>query len=586
MRSRLSLFFLILLLCSAYVNAQDQGASQDATQSQYIIEDALIKTRNKGEISVLIVRPLAEKDGAQAAKPVILQYTIYVRDQGRDLITAKEIADRGYVSVVAYSRGKRFSSNEIFPYEHDATDAHDVIDWISKQAWCDGQVGMFGGSYNGFTQWAATKSLHPALKTIVPYVAAGPGMGWPMENNIFINPNYSWSFFVGNNKSLDHDTYANKQRFRDLQNRWWNSGAAYKEMDKLDGHPNKWFQKWIQHPSYDKYWQNLVPYQQEFSQIDIPVLSIDGYYNDSQVSGLHFLREHYKYRPDAQHYLIIGPYSHFGAQRGGERVVSGYTVDEDALIDTKEITFKWLDYILLDGPKPTILQGKINYQVMGLNQWRSADSIAGMSNTRLKLYLSDEKAGEFYSLSRDLPEEPGHLHQEVDLADRDAWTNDNYPDPIIKDEIDQSTGLNLVSEPFEEPTLISGSFAGEIHARINKKDFDLGVTLYEVTPDNQYFHLSYFVGRASFAKDRTTRTLLTPGKIETIPFSNTRLICKRIRKGSRLLVHLNVNKNPFSQLNYGTGKDVSEETINDAGAPLKVDWYNSSFVEIPIWIER
>lgn len=40
--------------------------------------------------------------------------------------------------------------------------------------------------------------------------------------------------------------------------------------------------------------------------------------------------------------------------------------------------------------------------------------------------------------------------------------------------------------------------------------------------------------------------------------------------GSRLLVTLNVSKNPYTQINYGTGKDVSDENINDAKIPLQI----------------
>ena len=57
---------------------------------------------------------------------------------------------------------------------------------------------------------------------------------------------------------------------------------------------------------------------------------------------------------------------------------------------------------------------------------------------------------------------------------------------------------------------------------------------------------------------------------------------KKIKKGSRLIVVLNINKHPFEQLNYGTGKDVSNETIKDAKIPLKVKWYNNSYIKIPI----
>jgi predicted acyl esterase len=135
----------------------------------------------------------------------------------------------------------------------------------------------------------------------------------------------------------------------------------------------------------------------------------------------------------------------------------------------------------------------------------------------------------------------------------------------------------------KESILVNGSFIGELKVSINKKDFDYGVTLYEVMPDGKYFHLSYIIGRASYADDITTRKLLKPNEVETISFSNTHLISKKLSKGSRLLVHINVNKNPFSELNYGTGKAVSEETIADLNKPLKVKWYNDSFVEIPFW---
>lgn len=115
-----------------------------------------------------------------------------------------------------------------------------------------------------------------------------------------------------------------------------------------------------------------------------------------------------------------------------------------------------------------------------------------------------------------------------------------------------------------------------------KRDVDLGVSLYELMPDGNYFQLSYCVGRASFAKDIAKRQLLTPGKLETVPFTNTRLVSKRLSKGSRLVAYINVNKNPFSELNYGTGKDVSSETIADANEKLIIKWSNRSQLRIPI----
>ncbi|QOG02452.1 CocE/NonD family hydrolase [Flavobacterium sp. MDT1-60] len=579
MKTILNFAFLILLISNTF-SQQTSATKLGDLKSIYNIQDSvMIKTRDGAFISAIVVR----KKGVSVPKPVILQYTIYVRDKGRDIKSLKEAADKDYIGVIAYSRGKRFSPAEIFPYENEANDTYDVIDWISKQEWCNGSVGMYGGSYNGFTQWAACKKMHPALKTIVPYVANRPGMGLPMESNVFINPNYEWSFYVGNNKYLDTIAGNDRQRFRKMQFKWWETGVAYKRIDSIDGSANRLFQRWIKHPSFDEYWQKMAPYKKDFEQISIPVLAFDGYYNDSQNSSLYYLRELQKYNPKTPMYLIIGPYDHFGTQIGGKIDLRDYKVDSTAIIDIKKITYQWFDYILKNGTKPEFLKDKINYEVMGANEWRSASSLDKMNNGFLQLYLTDSKSGKYYSLDFKKPVKKAYLFQEVDFSDRQIANNDYYPDPIIRKEIDTINGYIFISEPLKEPLLVNGSFFGEIKASINKKDMDIGVTLYEVTPNGEYFHLSYFIGRSSYARDITKRNLLKPDKIEAIPFSNTHLISKQLSKGSRLLVVINVNKNAFSQLNYGTGKEVSDETIQDAKEPLKVKWYNDSFIKIPIW---
>jgi len=575
------LLFISLFLVVLNLSAQQRKATKLTSQtSDYDIQDSVsVKTRDGAILSAIIVR----KKEDNTPKPVILQYTIYVRDKGRDLKTLKEAADHGYVGIMVYSRGKRFSPNEINPYENESTDVYDAIDWISKQKWCNGSVGMFGGSYNGFTQWAACKTVHPALKTIVPYVANRPGMGLPMENNIFINPNYEWSFYVSNNKYLDTVSGNNRQRFRTMQSKWWESGTAYKKLDSIDGEPNRLFQKWISHPAFDNYWQKMAPYKLDFAQINIPILAFDGYYNDSQNSSLYYLRELQKYNPNTPAYLIIGPYGHFGTQIGGEAVINDYKVDSLALIDIKKITYQWFDFILKNGTKPEVLKDKINYEVMGANSWRSAPSIDKMHNDFLTFYLTNTKSGNFYTANSKKSGKKDFLLQQIDLADRqNSNNNDYYPDPIIKKEMDTTSGFRFISDPLKEPVIVNGSFLGELKISINKRDVDLAVTVYEVLPNGEYFHLSYYIGRASYAKNIEKRQLLKPNTIETISFLNTHLISKQLSKGSRLLIVVDVNKNSFSQLNYGTDKEVSDETIKDAKVPLQIKWYTDSFVKIPV----
>ena len=157
-----------------------------------------------------------------------------------------------------------------------------------------------------------------------------------------------------------------------------------------------------------------------------------------------------------------------------------------------------------------------------------------------------------------------------------------YRFQIIWNDITGSNGMVYISDPMKEDVIISGSFRGQLKASINKKDLDFSINLFELMPDSNCFFLSAFMGRASYAQDHSKRQLLTPGKIETIPFTNSYITSKKISKGSRILIILNVNKSPWEQINYGTGGDVSRETIKDAGEPLQVKWYTDSFIQIPI----
>lgn len=571
----------LLLMVYERIEALSKNLLKEDDDRRYVIDDSvLIKTADGGTVTAIVAR----KKDLVTPQPATLFFNIYT---DLDLNQAKLAAAHGYIGVAANPRGKRLSPDEPDPYEHETEDTYAVIDWISRQTWSNGSVGMYGGSYSGYAQWAATKKLHPALKTIVPYVANNPGDGLPMENNIFLFVNYAWPFYVANNKYLDNETYGDRARWNALNDRWYGSGASYRAIDSIDGTPNKWFQRWLTHPDYDEFWQKKVPYKEEFANINIPVLTITGYYDDGQQSAIRYLKEHYKYNKNADHYLLIGPYDHFSSQSSRKpSFIRGYAIDSAAQMDTPGITFQWFDYVLRGGTKPSLLGDNINYEIMGANKWGHAKSLEKMSNGEMKLYLTEVKSGEHFRLSDKKPEQRKSLSQSVDFAERKTQNNDYYPDVIAGKKPDLSNGYSFISEPFAETVDVCGMFSGVISAKINKKDMDVGVVLYEVTPAGELFHLSYVIGRASYSNDMSKRKLLTPGKVESIPFEKTRLVCKRLSRGSRILVTLNVNKNPFAQINYGTGKDVSLEDINDAKIPLEIEWQNDSYVKIPVWKER
>jgi hypothetical protein len=560
------------------------GASADALIAEddarrYAIDTRVdVRTSDGATLSAIVATPRT----ARAGLPALLRFTIYA-DDAQAMADVRNAAARGYAGVVAYTRGKGRSPQTPVPFEHDGDDARAVIAWIVRQPWSDGRVGMYGGSYEGFTQWAAAKRLPSALKTLVPYVANNPGNGLPMENNVFIFANYAWPFYATNNKTLDEATYYDHERWNALNERWYRSGEPYRAIDRIDGTPNPWFQRWLRHPAYDRYWQRMTPHGREFAKIDIPVLTITGYFDDGQQSAIDYLRRHLAQRPDARHYLLIGPWDHGGTQAARKPSMhAGYAIDPVAMIDTPEITYQWMDHVFRSAPLPALLRDRVNYQVMGANVWKHAPSIDAMRREQRAFYLGATRDGDRYALSEHPEATVAALEQIVDFSDRTTSLGDHYPNPVVGKTLDASSGLLFESAPFAESVEISGLFSGELFLTTDRRDLDFSVTLYERMPSGELFHLSYFLGRASHADDMTGRRLLTPGKKTRIRFDRSRMTSRRLQPGSRLVVVLTVNKNAYAQVNHGTGRDVSDESVRDADRPMRVLWHTDSRIFVPL----
>ena len=192
------------------------------------------------------------------------------------------------------------------------------------------------------------------------------------------------------------------------------------------------------------------------------------------------------------------------------------------------------------------------------------------------------RSGDAYRLSERNPETTTTVAQAVDLADRTDVDRRSPGGGIIDTAIDTWNGVAFVSNPLQSPIEISGLFSGRLEFITNKRDFDLNISLYELTSKSEYVLLSTYWARASAVGDLANRRLLTPGKRERLDFRSVRLTSRRTEPGSRIVVLINIIKQPDLQINYGTGKDVSDETIADAGEPLRIRWFGDSFIDIPI----
>jgi putative CocE/NonD family hydrolase len=550
-----------------------RGLTAEDDRRRYIIDDDLIiPTPTGAHISAVIYRPRNTTD----ALPTLLEFTIYVLPENY----ARECAAHGYAGVVAYTRGRAKSPDAVAPYEHDGADARAVIDWIAAQPWSDARVAMYGNGYSAFAAWAAVKHLPPALKALAASDGSAPGIDTPMQGNIFHSSTYPFALYVTSTNGLDEEQAGDPAHWLSLDRAWYSSGKPYKDLDQIDGTRNPIFRRWLKHPSYDSYWEQMIPYRKEFAHIRIPMLATAGYFDPGLAGTLYYFTEQHRYDPRADQTLLVGPYDGQAMRRGPLQVLAGYQIDPAALVDLHELRYQWFDYVLRGGRKPALLKDRVNFEVMGANQWRHAPSLDAMVHGALRFYLDPTLLGDRHHLARRLAHGERSVEQKIDFADRSDVDMD-WPTDLVAKTLELRNSVAYVSDPFQQATEVDGALSGQLAFVANKMDLDLHVTLYELTASGDYLRLfEPYELRASYAADRAERHLLSPGESTKLTLHGERLVSRRLQAGSRLVLVLGVNKRPSAQINYGSGKDVSEESIADAKVPLHIKWFGRSFIQV------
>ena len=191
----------------------------DDDRRRYVMDDKVtIMTPDGVQLAARLIRP---RNGP-ATLPALLEFTLG-DDPNSDL---RETAAHGYAGIVAYVRSR--ATSEVLVFEHDGADATAVINWITRQAWSDGRVGMFGMRYSGFTAWAALRDLPPALKAVATANATVPGVDFPMRNGIFRAQAYRWIQDATNSEVPDYSSESEDASWHQLEKRWYTTGAPFR----------------------------------------------------------------------------------------------------------------------------------------------------------------------------------------------------------------------------------------------------------------------------------------------------------------------------------------------------------------------
>lgn len=149
--------------------------------------------------------------------PAVLIRTPYGRGgPGRSLaeIYARAFAAHGYHVLNQDVRGRFDSEGEFVAFVHETDDGADTLEWMSRQPWCNGAVGMWGASYLGYTQWAAAASGSPYLKALAPIITHSHMMEYH-DNGFPLDLLLRWMFQIA---SMDDPEMGVLERLRRINN--------------------------------------------------------------------------------------------------------------------------------------------------------------------------------------------------------------------------------------------------------------------------------------------------------------------------------------------------------------------------------
>jgi predicted acyl esterase len=213
MKNKIRVFLICLL--SIYINISAAVQAKDTTQENVKIDilfNQQIPMRDGIKLSSTIWKPTIQ----ERPLPVVFVLTPYISES--DAKRAKKFVKAGYIYISVDRRGRGNSGGNFRPLEDSGSDGVDVIEWLAKQTWSNGQIVMRGGSYTGMVQWKVMAEGHRNLVTSIPTASVYPGHDFPKVKNIFMSYTTRWLAYTNGatrNSRLfgEQDYWSNKYRF-------------------------------------------------------------------------------------------------------------------------------------------------------------------------------------------------------------------------------------------------------------------------------------------------------------------------------------------------------------------------------------
>jgi len=566
---------------AAWAQKPDPGLYSEAQHEVKVTVGTMVAMRDGVRLSVDVYRP-----DAPGPFPVILAHTPYDNQgNGKWFGTprAKWFAERGYVFAMSDFRGRYDSEGDfdIFDAKHK-TDGYDLIEWLAKQPWSTGKVGMTGPSYLGWSQWWAASQAPPSLKAIAPEVAPPDQFhNGPYQNGILVCWAMDWGagMMAGRtNQTIGEGAYGgwSNNRLEEYMK------TPYIDMPRVKGAAHApWFETWIrQNLATGDYWK-AISYQgrENFSKITVPSLNITGWFDGNfPGSSINYIGMK-KYGGSAaarKPRLLIGPWHHLI----NTRELLGFDYGADAVIDLNGVICRWFDHFLKGIDNGAEREKPVQVFVMGANKWHLGDDWPLPQTKWTRYYL--HSGGKANSLKGD-----GVLSvipPSREPADTYIYSPaDPTPDPYdklgtrtlavrrighIEGPVDSRAAairddvLVYQTPPLETATEITGPITAKLFAATSAKDTDWMMRLVDVHPDGYAALLAEGVLRARCRDPKQAGAYnpyqlseIVPDKIYEYTLDFWRVTGNLFEPGHRIRIEISSSFFPYYLRNLNTGTD-------------------------------
>jgi len=459
-------------------------------------------------------------------------------------------ASQGFIVVIQDVRGRGTSEGIFELFSHEIEDGCEAVNWVAKLPGSDGNVGMYGFSYQGMTQLYAACDQPSALKTICPgMIAYNLYTDWAYENGAFcLQTNLSWAVqLAAETAKLNSDIPAYNLLYHAARNLDVNNLSTHLIETLRKYAPSNFYYEWLNHPHPGEYWEKLSP-KTLMQNVDLPMLHIGGWF-DPYLRGTINLYKHMETNSKFPQKLIIGPWCHLPWGRKIGEVDYG----EAAVSKIDLFQVHWFNKYLKGIDSPVLAKPPICLFEMGSNQWRYFENLP-QDNKQVYYLVSDGLAsiqsGELITQKSTVIGEDKLVHDPWRPVPSLGGHNAIPAGSFERSHLDcRSDILTYISQPLLEDLHILGEVIGEFYCLADAPSFDLCVILSQVYPNGKVYNFTQGYMRVD--------SDILPIKISLQP------TCIKIVKGNRLSLSLSGACFPAYPVNPGTGKFPGESILID-----------------------